>query len=57
MNNNNYIMRFISNQSKIRSNQNKKIYDFSVKNYKHELISLKKYEKSKVVLIVNVASY
>lgn len=51
-------MKFISCNSKIRSNINKKsIFDFSVKNYKDEMMSLKKYEDSKVVLIVNVASY
>ena len=51
-------MKFISCNSKIRSNINKKsIFDFSVKNYKDEMTPLKKYEDSKVVLIVNVASY
>lgn len=50
-------MRLINTKMNYLSKNSKTIYDFKVKDYKDNIISLKKYEKYKAVIIVNVASY
>lgn len=50
-------MRFGNTQSKILTNSKQNLYDFSVKDYKNNIIPLSKYSNSKVILVVNVASY
>lgn len=50
-------MRFGNAQSKILTNSKQNLYDFSVKDYKNNIIPLSKYSNSKVILVVNVASY
>lgn len=50
-------MRFIKNKMSYNSKNIKTIYDFSVKDYKGNIVSLEKYKKYKAVIIVNVASY
>ena len=44
-------------QSRIQTGSKKTLYDFSVKDYKNNLVSLSKYNDSRVILVVNVASY
>lgn len=50
-------MRIINSKINYQSKNNKTIYDFKVKDYTGNVVSLKKYEKYKAVIIVNVASY
>ena len=50
-------MRFGNAPSKILTNSKQNLYDFSVKDYKNNIIPLSKYSNSKVILVVNVASY
>jgi len=50
-------MRLINTKMNYLSKNSKTIYDFKVKDYKDNIVSLKKYEKYKAVIIVNVASY
>jgi glutathione peroxidase-family protein len=50
-------MKFTNISPKISTNVNKTIYDYSVKDYKNNAVSLEKYRNYKTVLIVNVASY
>mgnify|MGYP001969583130 FL=1 len=50
-------MRLINAKINYLSKNSKTIYDFKVKDYKDNILSLKKYEKYKAVIIVNVASY
>ena len=50
-------MKFGNVQSKIQTSLKKTLYDFSVKDYKNNLVSLSNYNESRVILVVNVASY
>lgn len=50
-------MRFTNSKINYLSKNSKTIYDFKVKDYNNNTVSLKKYEKYKAVIIVNVASY
>lgn len=50
-------MRYNTNLASRKSNMGKTIFDFTIKDYKNENISLRKFEDNKVVLIVNVASF
>lgn len=50
-------MRYNTNKITSRTNMGKTIFDFTIKDYKNENVSLRKFENNKVVLIVNVASF
>lgn len=50
-------MRYNTNMVSRKSNIDKTIFDFTIKDYKNENVSLRKFENNKVVLIVNVASF
>tara|TARA_Y100000992_G_scaffold5460_1_gene3519 strand:+ start:294 stop:446 length:153 start_codon:yes stop_codon:yes gene_type:complete len=50
-------MKFVNTQSKIQTGLKKTLYDFLVKDYENNLVPLSKYNDSKVILVVNVASY
>lgn len=50
-------MKIINKKINHLSKNNKTIYDFKVKDYKGNTVSLEKYDKYKAVIIVNVASY